>query len=522
MNKLKHIEINIWKACNNKCRFCMSSKFFIENSWDDWEDYWLVNFQNIIENIRHYSDLWYKSIWFIWWDISIHPDIYKIIEESRKCWFQNINVVTNWMVFSNYEKAEKLVNSWVTRINISIHSHIDEIEDYLTQIKWWLQKKIQAIDNFVLLHNKWLLKDSLSINIVLNWLNYNNILKTCLYFYKNKWIKDIRINFLWNRFFASKEDKELLELSYTDFLPYLKQIIIFSLKSDLRITFDSIPACIFTKLWFENSDVIINKFLWEDLDHIEEISNLNKNQTFNWKEQKTNKLKTKFKKCNICSYFNSCQWIRNEYVEKYWNTEFNEILDINKLKSSENYNLFEELIGKYNNLIKEYENNPKQIFNSIPIKLNHYSILFSYILNYSKSNKDINVLEVWSYLSFFVDLLNSIWINTYWVEKNNFSGNILKSKTFFSDILNFNTDKKFDIIIAVNFFHQKLIDENKNLDFFIKNVIDKILFFLKKDWRFLFNFDNNDKWLAIFNIIKKLYPNTTILYNNICIINKYE
>jgi MoaA/NifB/PqqE/SkfB family radical SAM enzyme len=26
MNTLKHIEINIGKACNNKCRFCMSSK----------------------------------------------------------------------------------------------------------------------------------------------------------------------------------------------------------------------------------------------------------------------------------------------------------------------------------------------------------------------------------------------------------------------------------------------------------------------------------------------------------------
>ena len=26
MNPYKHIEINIGKACNNKCRFCMSAK----------------------------------------------------------------------------------------------------------------------------------------------------------------------------------------------------------------------------------------------------------------------------------------------------------------------------------------------------------------------------------------------------------------------------------------------------------------------------------------------------------------
>ena len=48
--------------------------------------------------------------------------------------FQVINVITNAMIFSNFEKAKKLVESGVTRINISIHSHLDEIEDYITQI----------------------------------------------------------------------------------------------------------------------------------------------------------------------------------------------------------------------------------------------------------------------------------------------------------------------------------------------------------------------------------------------------
>lgn len=312
---MKHIEINVWKSCNNKCRFCMSSMVWIDEKS-------LNNYDLLIKEIKKYSSMWYKSIWFLWWDISIHPKIYEIISYAKINWFLSINVITNSMVFSDYKKAEKLIISWVTRVNISVHSHNVEIEDYITQVNWWLIKKLQAIDNFQKLYNNWLLYNQLSINIVLNWLNYRDILKTCIYFNKIKNIKDIRINFLWNRFFFSSDDKNKLELSYTDFLPYLKILILYSLKSDLRLTFDAIPPCIFSKLWFNNNDFIIERFLGDTKDHIEEVSNVNKNQQFNWKDQKKDELKTKFDNCNKCLYFEQCQWVWIEYVDSFWCSEF--------------------------------------------------------------------------------------------------------------------------------------------------------------------------------------------------------
>ena len=312
---MKHIEINIGKSCNNKCRFCMSA--FV---WEDEKE--LTNFELIKKEIINYADKGYKSIWFLWWDISIHPKLYEIINEAKINWFKNIVVITNWMIFYDYQKAEKLILSWVNRVNISVHSHIEKIEDYLTQVKWWFEKKIKAIDNFNDLYAKWLLKSKISINIVLNKLNYKDVLKTCMYFYKVKNISDIRINFLWNRFFIWKKDKEDLELSYTQFLPYQKLLIIFSLKNNLRITFDSIPACIFYKLWFIDWKNIVKKFLWEDFDFIQEVANINKNQVFDWKEQKKDELKVKFKKCSECLYFDKCEWIWKEYVNSFWENEF--------------------------------------------------------------------------------------------------------------------------------------------------------------------------------------------------------
>lgn len=314
---MKHIEINIWKACNNKCRFCMSA--FL---WE--KDKKLTDFKFVKEEIEKYSKKEYDSIGFLWWDISIHPQIYEIINESKKNWFKNINVITNAMIFSDYEKSKKLVLSGVTRINISVHSHIHEIEDYITQVQWWLKMKLKAIDNFNnLYYNEKLLKSHISINIVLNWENYKSIVETCLFFYKVKKISDIRINFLWNRVFFSEEDKKRLELKYMDILPYLKKMIVISLKTDLRITFEGIPACIFNKLWLPNLDLIIKTFLWEEQDYIEEISNINQNITFNWKSQKKDELKIKFNKCDKCLYFDRCQWVWKEYVNKYWNKEFN-------------------------------------------------------------------------------------------------------------------------------------------------------------------------------------------------------
>ena len=317
--KHKHIEINIGKACNNKCRFCMSARV-----WHD--ELQLTKFEIVESEIILYAKKWYKSIGFLWGDISIHPSIYKILETCKQYNFQVVNVITNAMLFSQYEKAKKFIKSGTTRVNISIHSHEDSVEDHLTQVKWWLQRKLAAIDNFNVLHEKGTLESPLSINIVLNKMNLERIVETCLYFYKIKKIRDIRINFLWNRFFYEKGDEETLSLTYTDFLPYLKKLIYISIKYNIRITFDTIPACIFYQVSQWNGEYIVKKFLWEDQDHIEEISNLNKDQKFDWKDQKKNDLKTREKSCEKCSYYNSCQWIWNEYVEKYGFSEFKAIV----------------------------------------------------------------------------------------------------------------------------------------------------------------------------------------------------
>lgn len=313
-NNLKHIEINIWKACNNKCRFCMSSK---SELWD----IKFVKLEELKEKIKWYFVKWYKSIGFLWWDISIHPNIVEIISFCKEVWFININVITNWMKFDDFEFTKKILESGLTRVNFSIHSHIDEIEEYLIQVKGWLQRKLKAVDNFKFFYDKWILRDDLSINIVVNSKNYETIVETVLFFYLKKQIDDIRINFIWLNN-DTKENRDDLKLSYTDFLPYIKKLIYISIKYNIRITFDTVPACIFYKIDNVNYKAFVKKFLWEDQDHITEIDHINNNDQFNWKERKKDILKMQFSQCEKCNFNISCQWVRKNYGKIYWWDEF--------------------------------------------------------------------------------------------------------------------------------------------------------------------------------------------------------
>lgn len=317
MNSLKHIEINIWKACNNKCRFCMSSKPAL---WD----IKFVTLDTLMKKIKLYAESWYRSIGFLWWDISIHPNIVEIVSYCKEVGFKSINVISNGMKFDDYDFTKRIIEAWLTRINFSIHSHIEEVEEYLIQVKWWLHRKLKAIDNFKYFFNKWILRDDISINIVVNSKNYKTIVETVLYFYIKKKISDIRINFIWLND-DTKENWDDLKISYIEFLPYLKKLVYISLKYNIRITFDTVPACIFYKIDNVNYKSLVKKFLWEDYDHITEIDHINNNDQFNWKERKKDILKMQFPQCEKCDYSISCQWVRKNYWIIYWGGEFKEI-----------------------------------------------------------------------------------------------------------------------------------------------------------------------------------------------------
>ncbi|MDD4151434.1 MAG: radical SAM protein [Candidatus Gracilibacteria bacterium] len=319
MEKLKHIEINIGKACNNRCRFCMTAKSVL----------WNIKFVGIDilkEKIKNYAEKGYNSIGFLGGDISIYPKLDEVMATCKNNGFVSVNIISNGMKFDDINFIEKLVKSGLTRINISIHSHLQIIEDYLTQVEGGLDRKLKAIDNINLLYNRGLLISPLSINIVLNQKNYKTIIETVLFYRFKKGINDIRINFVWLNDDV-REEWDGLKIMYTEVLLYFKKLIYLSNKYNIRITFDSIPPCIFYKIDKNNYKYNIKKFLGENQDHIDEIDDTSPDvvENFNWQDYKKNVLKIKYNKCKSCNYINNCQGIRKGYDEVYGDTEFTPI-----------------------------------------------------------------------------------------------------------------------------------------------------------------------------------------------------
>jgi len=415
------------------------------------------------------------------------------------------------MVFDDYYLSKTLVEKGLTRVNFSIHSHLSKIEDYLIQVKWWLKRKLKAIDNFNKLYNNWLLRDALSINIVVNKQNYKTIVETVLFFYIKKNIKDIRINFIWlNR--DVKESWDDLKFSYTEFLPYLKKLIYLSLKYNFRLTFDTIPACIFYKIDNKNYKNLIKKFLWEELDHITEIDHINNKDNFNWQARKKDLLKTQFTNCKYCIYREKCQWVRKAYPKLYkaeefipifsnnkiipleennvLNTKDNSILDEdNEVKISDNKDIkyYYEELDKWNFIWLEKE--ILSLYNKY--KDEKYSNLYSVFLSkqnkYEKANIILlDLLKNWTEIRNKWDIYYNLAINylNLW-DKEKTEEYLLKAKKII-------WDKEYFKEFYNNFF-------NEIKDYYIDNFRDKIIEFYKsKDKNVL------EKYLYIENLINNL------------------
>jgi MoaA/NifB/PqqE/SkfB family radical SAM enzyme len=307
--KMKHIEINIWKACNHKCIFCMS--------WLTRNDVlWFEDINHLKKEIIILYKKWYNSIWLLWWEPTIHPNFLELIQFLKLVWFKNIEVISNWSKFYDKSFLIKSIKNWLTRISISIHSSTEKDENILL---WWvenaLKQKIESIKNIIYLYNKWYLKRELSVNIVISKVNYKNIYNTILFLY-NLWVKSFRINFIQLEWY-SINNFDILALKYEDFKNYLIEIINLHNKyKNIRINFEAIPWCYtwlnyldFIKYSEQQIDKEKDKISRDDID-------LKSRDIINQLTRRK-ELKLYLKKCNNCFLKNNCEWLWKRYIEYF-------------------------------------------------------------------------------------------------------------------------------------------------------------------------------------------------------------
>ncbi len=306
---MKNIEINIGNVCNNECKFCMVEFEGISS---------FVDYKTISLEIINSRNQGYQLIGFLGGEFTLHPDIFKIIKLCKISGFKIIHIISNGRRYNDREFLYKLIKNGANRFSVSVHSHLDTVEDYLTQRKGGWLEKYNGLKNLLDFYNQGLIKNKISINFVINKKNYKDIIKT-LEFFNNLGIGDFRLNYIWLHGRAQNHADDL-HLKYCDFLPYVDLIIELAEKKGLNISFEGIPPCL-----IKNKEK--NNYLGELKDYNTNIiafnNRRNDREAFNWQKRKADKFKIKHEKCKDCQWNNVCDGVWLDYINRCGWQEFN-------------------------------------------------------------------------------------------------------------------------------------------------------------------------------------------------------
>ena len=310
---LRHIEINIGKACNNLCRFCMTA--FVQKG-----DLAFAPPEELKRLLSRYHAEGFLSVGFLGGDVSIYPGIEDVVRHAKDIGFSQVQAITNGMAYDDAAKLAALVDAGLTRINFSIHSHLPEVEDYLTQVPGGLRRKMEAVRHAVALHRAGRLTSGVSFNYVACATNHSTLPESLLFFAKKLGVTDVRVNFVWATY-SLGQFFDQVTLKYSDFKPHLLRAVAAARSCGTRLTLDSVPPCVLA----DSLPASAVAELTGSYDHVDLVEHANLGKKVEWKSLRRDERKYKGLACDSCALSPACDGVWREYVETYGFREFHPV-----------------------------------------------------------------------------------------------------------------------------------------------------------------------------------------------------
>ncbi len=304
----KCYELLLNYTCNARCRFCsqendLKTKKFLN-----------IGLEEIIRKIFEAKKNGYTKLGLTGGEPLLRKDIIQIVKIAKKAGFKYIRIQTNGILLSDYVLAEKLMMAGVNFFKISIHSHIEDVNDYLMGVKFAYKSILRAIKNI----NK--LKVRLSLSIVINKKNYKDLEKYVKFFLKRDVSEFI---FVFPVYIANMEkNKKELFVSYQDVVPFLRKayrnLEINGIKDYL---FFNIPPCFLP----ERVDKIIgislfNSTLYSPMGEYDLDTNSDEDSV-------------KLTACKKCIYENRCRGVNTFYISIIKNVDLVPVIKEKKTKN---------------------------------------------------------------------------------------------------------------------------------------------------------------------------------------------
>ncbi len=308
-DKKKHIEISLGMACNNKCIFCLNVG-----------PRKIVPFEQVRKEAAEYAGAGYNSIGLIGGDPTVYPRISELGRQIKAMGYKHIHMISNGRRFSDIEFLDELIEAGFNRFSVSIHSHLPEVEDKLTQRPGSHAQKIQGLKNLVRRSREGAFRERVPINIVMHKLNIDN-LAASVRFFSDIGITDMRLLIIRPEGYALQHF-DLLVPRLTRVRERLPAVIRAAHLRKLKVMIDPPPYCLFYDI------PGFNRMVARDyLDYvISDAPDRAVRETFSWNEYRL-KQKVKDPGCNNCCFNGICEGVWTGYVKVFGFDEFVPVTD---------------------------------------------------------------------------------------------------------------------------------------------------------------------------------------------------
>lgn len=322
----RNIELNVGKACNNRCVFCLDGLPKAED-----RSYMPLP-EMKAEILRWYQD-GHRSLGFLGGEPTTCPWLPEAIAYARELGFTRVAIATNATRLRLPHYLDRLLDAGLTRATVSMHGHTAPLEDALTRVPGNYPKKVQALRNLIAARDAGRLADNVSVNIVVNGWNYRYLPKMLQFFY-GLGLDDVRANFIRAEGYA--EEDPALTPRYTEVVPVLmKALLLNEHHFKKSFTFGGFPLCVLPTELVANK-ALSRKYLGEywDLDTdcsiraegpgaeygIARVSE--GRARFNWQDRKRYDLKHHMDKCRTCRFTDICEGVWKNYLRFHGESEF--------------------------------------------------------------------------------------------------------------------------------------------------------------------------------------------------------
>ena len=304
---MRQREVNIGKVCNNDCVFCSNGAVPPE------ERAW-VPFEVVCAEIERAASDGIEAMGFLGGEPTLRKDLVEIVGRARQAGFERIALCTNGRKLRDRALLDALVQAGVTRITLSVHSHLAPLEDELCRRPNAFVQKLQAIDNILAIRDR--LPHGFALNTVIHGRNVGELPALAAFFAK-RGVEEIRFNLI------RPEHRVVSDPAWIPRLPAVTRAIARTVRwnlgaGHLDLSFSDVPFCAYP-VELLSVESLLRSLVGElrDLDTSVVVQRAGGRDEFRWKARRRDRLKAKPERCGTCGTRDLCEGIWVRYLDLY-------------------------------------------------------------------------------------------------------------------------------------------------------------------------------------------------------------